>query len=120
MKCFSLNRWLLGGWLSVLALPAWSNVTLPKIIGSNMVLQRGQPVPIWGWAAPGEKVSVEFAGQKKSAKSDAAGHWEVRLKARGGEEAIRLARLQMARELPRLYDVIRALTVSRFQVEAAA
>ena len=48
------------------------------------------------------------------------GHWEVRLKARDGEEAIRLARLQMARELPRLYDVIRALTESRFQVEAAA
>ncbi len=48
------------------------------------------------------------------------GHWEVRLKARDGEEAIRLARLQMAHELPRLYDVIRALTASRFQVEAAA
>ena len=42
------------------------------------------------------------------------GHWEVRLKARDGEEAIRLARLQMARELPRLYDVIRALAASRF------
>ena len=48
------------------------------------------------------------------------GHWQVRLKARDGEEAIRLARLQMARELPRLYDVIRELTESRFQVEAAA
>jgi hypothetical protein len=48
------------------------------------------------------------------------GHWEVRLKARNGEEAIRLARLQMSRELPRLYDVIQALTASRFQVEAAA
>ena len=48
------------------------------------------------------------------------GHWEVRLKARDGEEAVRLARLQMARELPRLYDVIRALTASRFEVEAAA
>jgi hypothetical protein len=48
------------------------------------------------------------------------GHWEVRLKARDGEEAVRLARLQMARDLPRLYDVIRELTESRFQVEAAA
>jgi hypothetical protein len=48
------------------------------------------------------------------------GHWEVRLKARDSEEAIRLARSQMARELPRLYDVIRALTVSQFLVEAAA
>jgi hypothetical protein len=48
------------------------------------------------------------------------GHWEVRLKARDDDDAIRLARLQMARELPRLYDVICALTVSRVHVEAAA
>jgi hypothetical protein len=48
------------------------------------------------------------------------GHWEVRLKARDREEAIRLARLQMARELPRLYDVVRALDVARFEVEEAA
>jgi hypothetical protein len=48
------------------------------------------------------------------------GHWEVRIKARDAEDAIRVARLQMARELPRLYDVIRELTVSRFRVEAAA
>jgi hypothetical protein len=48
------------------------------------------------------------------------GHWEVRLKAHDAGEAVRLARLQMARDLPRLYDVIRELTESRFQVEAAA
>jgi hypothetical protein len=48
------------------------------------------------------------------------GHWEIQLKARDAEEAILLARRQMARELPRLYDVIRNLTASRFQVEAAA
>jgi hypothetical protein len=48
------------------------------------------------------------------------GHWEVRVKARDSEEAIRLARSQMARELPRLYDVIRTLTAARFQVEGAA
>ena len=48
------------------------------------------------------------------------GHWEIRVKARDAEEAIELARRQMARELPRLYDVIRSLTANRFQVEAAA
>ncbi|HVT29041.1 MAG TPA: hypothetical protein VHE81_13585 [Lacipirellulaceae bacterium] len=48
------------------------------------------------------------------------GHWELRLKAHDSDEAIRLARLQMARELPRLYDVIRSLAAVRFQVEAAA
>jgi hypothetical protein len=48
------------------------------------------------------------------------GHWEIRLKARDAEEAVQMARRQLARELPRLYDVIRTLTAARFQVEAAA
>jgi sialate O-acetylesterase len=54
-------------------------LNLPKVIDSNMVLQRGQSVPVWGWAAPGERVSVEFAGQQKFATVDSAGRWEVRL-----------------------------------------
>jgi hypothetical protein len=48
------------------------------------------------------------------------GHYEIRLKAHNPDEAITLARRQMARELPRLYDIIRNLTTSRFQVEPAA
>jgi hypothetical protein len=48
------------------------------------------------------------------------GHWEVCVRAADADEAIRIARRQMARDLPRLYDVIRALTAARFQVEAAA
>jgi hypothetical protein len=48
------------------------------------------------------------------------GHYEIRLKAHDADEAIALARRQMARELPRLYDIIRALTTNRFQVEPAA
>jgi hypothetical protein len=48
------------------------------------------------------------------------GHWEIRLKARDADEAISLARRQMACELPRLYDIIRSLAAARFQVEAAA
>ena len=34
-----------------------------------MVLQRGLPVPVWGWADAGEKVSVSFAGQTKTANA---------------------------------------------------
>jgi hypothetical protein len=48
------------------------------------------------------------------------GHWEIRLKARDADEAIELARREMARELPRLYDVIRSLTSAGFRVETAA
>ncbi len=36
-------------------------------------------VPIWGWAAPGEKIRVEFVDQLKTTEADAAGHWSVTL-----------------------------------------
>jgi hypothetical protein len=48
------------------------------------------------------------------------GYWEVRVQAHNAEEAVEIARQKMARELPRLYDVIRAMAAARFCVEAAA
>ena len=44
-----------------------AGVKMPKVISSNMVLQRGVPAPIWGWVDEGEAVTVEFAGQTKKA-----------------------------------------------------
>jgi sialate O-acetylesterase len=40
---------------------------LPKILGNGMVLQRNQPVPIWGKASAGENNSVKFKDQTKTA-----------------------------------------------------
>ena len=51
------------------------------IFGPEMVLQRDAPVPVWGKASPGEKVTVVFAGQSKAAAADAAGRWSVTLEA---------------------------------------
>ena len=56
-----------------------ADVKLPNVIGSNMVLQRDLPVPIWGWADKGEKVTVSFGGQKKSATAGKNGEWMVKL-----------------------------------------
>lgn len=50
-------------------------VRLPAVIGDHMVLQRGQPAPIWGWADAGEKVTVRFLGQTKSALPGPDGKW---------------------------------------------
>lgn len=54
-------------------------VQMPSIFTDHMVLQRDLPVPVWGKAEPGEEVTVEFAGQKKTAKADANGRWMVKL-----------------------------------------
>ena len=45
----------------------------------GMVLQRDAILPVWGTATPGEEVTVEFSGQKKSAKADDKGIWMVKL-----------------------------------------
>jgi len=66
--------------LAVTTAPAlWADVTLSPIIGSHMVLQRDSACPVWGWADKDEEVTVEFAGQKQTAKPDAEGKWMVKL-----------------------------------------
>ena len=56
-----------------------NSLRLPAIFGDNMVLQQQQRVPVWGWSAPGAKVTVTFAGQSKSTHADKEGRWMVRL-----------------------------------------
>jgi len=56
-------------------------VRVAKIFGDDMVLQRDMAVPIWGWANSGEKITVRFADQEKTATADASGKWIVRLDA---------------------------------------
>ena len=41
-----------------------ADVRLPAIIGNNMVLQADKPLPIWGWAEPGEDVTVTLRGRQ--------------------------------------------------------
>lgn len=52
---------------------------LSKVFNDHMVLQHGIPLPIWGWAKKGEELSVEFAGQVKTAIADKNGRWMVKL-----------------------------------------
>ncbi|MBX2922818.1 MAG: beta galactosidase jelly roll domain-containing protein [Chitinophagaceae bacterium] len=66
--------------------PAHADVRLPAIFDSHMVLQRHQPVPVWGWADAGEKVTVELTGSGitgriKTTKAGKDGKWMLRLDA---------------------------------------
>ena len=61
-----------------LAVPACGEVKLPAIFGHNMVLQQNRDVPVWGWAAPGEKITVSFAGRQAAATADGQGRWKTR------------------------------------------
>lgn len=56
-----------------------AQLKLPAVFSDSMVLQREQPVPIWGTANASAKVTVDFAGQTKTIMADAHGKWRVDL-----------------------------------------
>ncbi|MCR4414082.1 MAG: sialate O-acetylesterase [Thermoguttaceae bacterium] len=79
------SRWLLRCflllWVLVAAAVAMAAPRLPAVFSDNMVLQRGQALPVWGWAEPGEEVVVGLAGQSAKATACKAGKWQVKLAA---------------------------------------
>lgn len=62
-----------------LAAPVSAQLRLPAIFSDHMVLQRGAPDPVWGWADAGADVTVRFAGQSHSTTAAPDGKWMIRL-----------------------------------------
>jgi len=49
-----------------------------SIFTSNMVLQREMPLPIFGFATPGDKVTIQILDQSRTAFADDKGRWIAR------------------------------------------
>jgi sialate O-acetylesterase len=66
---------------------------LPSLFTDGLVLQRDTPVPVWGRAAPGVRVTVTFDGRTVRGRADEAGSWRVQLPARpaGGPFVVTVA-----------------------------
>ena len=58
-----------------------ADVVLAPLFTDHAVLQQGKPVPVWGRAAPNEKVTVAFRDQVVAATAGADGRWMVYLDA---------------------------------------
>ena len=58
---------------------AEQNLELAAPFTNNMILQRQTDVPVWGFDTPGAKITVEFAGQSKTAVVNQYGDWMVKL-----------------------------------------
>src|SRR5215510_13907645 len=56
-----------------------ADVKLPALISDHMVLQADTEVPIWGWANPGESVSVSLGQANANATADQNGKWQAKL-----------------------------------------
>ena len=78
----------------------YAEVTLPRVIGSNMVLQRDMEAPIWGWASAGEEVTLTLSAEAEGVEpvstttviADAEGNWQTKLPAMaaGGPYTLRI------------------------------
>ena len=65
--------------LAGLGTEAMADVRLPKLIGNDMVIQRGAKFTVWGWAKAGEKVSVSIGENKAQAVAGDDGLWSCQL-----------------------------------------
>lgn len=57
----------------------FAQISLPYIFSDNMVLQRGQKIPVWGFSSPNETIKVAFKKQLKETKANEKGEWMVYL-----------------------------------------
>ena len=77
-----------------------------RVFGDHMVLQRDEPVRVWGWGAPGQSAEVAFAGQQRTAEVDDSGRWEVTLPAMPATAAGAPLTLRLAGDPYELQDVV--------------
>jgi hypothetical protein len=61
--------------------PVCADVVPAFLFNDNAVLQRDKPIPVWGTADAGQKISVAFAGYMVATTADATGKWRVNLPA---------------------------------------
>lgn len=62
---------------SVSIQPDGAGLELPRLISNGMVLQRNVPLDIWGWAHPGEAVSLQFRCKSYQTRVDENGEWHI-------------------------------------------
>ena len=73
---YSLNKKLpVSCCLFFTVLMSFGNIKLPQLIANSMVLQRDMPLKIWGWADPGEKISVDCNKRIFKAVTQPDGKW---------------------------------------------
>lgn len=59
-----------------------AGITLPDIVGDNMVVQQNADARLWGWASPGSEITVSGSwdnGSQIKTKTDKDGRWQVAL-----------------------------------------
>jgi sialate O-acetylesterase len=82
----------------------YGQLRLPALVRDSMILQRDAKIKIWGWAAAGEKVNIQFNNKTYKTITPAGGKWLVLLPAMkaGGPYAMNIT----ASNIIRLKDIL--------------
>jgi sialate O-acetylesterase len=74
---------IFAAFICLFAVPQLLNaeVKLPSIFTDNMVLQQQSDVAIWGWATPGNKITIvpSWDGKKYNTITDPSGKWKAKI-----------------------------------------
>ncbi|WP_284734637.1 sialate O-acetylesterase [Sphingosinicella terrae] len=82
--------------VAVIPGPALAEVRLDPLFSDHAVLQRGRPIPVWGTADPGERITVSLGETRQSVTADGAGAWRAVLPAMMAGGPHRLAAVSAA------------------------
>ena len=76
-----MNRFLSLAIIAVLTQTAMAQLHMPRIFADHMVLQRNEPVRLWGWADGHSRVNVSMENRHVTTKADKKGYWQAWLPA---------------------------------------
>lgn len=77
----TMKKCVLASLMAVASLNLSAEVRLPSVICDGMVLQRGQPISIWGWADSDENFTLCWRDACYLVTADSEGRWELTLPA---------------------------------------
>ena len=65
--------------ITCVSFTASAEVRLPQLFQSGMIMQRGKPIPIWGWADKGEQITITFQKKTYTTAANEQGRWQIDL-----------------------------------------
>ncbi len=82
---------------TTMTLQALASVRLPSVLGNGMVIQRNEPIKIWGWADAQENFEIAWNGRTHAVTAGPDGTWEITLPAMpaGGPHKMQVGYIQL-------------------------
>lgn len=100
-----IKQFLVGCWLLLTVAHARAEIELPAFFSQGAVLQRDEPIPIWGKAPAGSLLNIEFAEARQEVRADEEGHWQTTFPARkaGGPYRIHISTQGFSKTLENIW-----------------